>query len=279
MLALAFAAALSTLAGQPGEESILIGPTWVAIELGGTPVPLTPAERQPSVDFLAGGRVGGSDGCNRVSASYRLSGDRIRFGPIATTRKACPGTESLATRFAAALKGAIRFQLAPDRLRLYGLDGTLVAAFEARKGGGATAGEEPPDASPTAAPPPGAPATKAPLKSQIVHWAALNPMALPNGERRMVLDGPTATVDLLHVHATTLAVGQASGEPVRHPRDEVLIVKEGEVEVHLDGATHTAGPGAMLFFASGAVTRLRNIGAGPATYYVISYETPRTPKG
>lgn len=279
MLAFALAAALAALGGQPGEDSILIGPTWVAIELGGTPVPLTPAERQPSLDFVAGGRVAGSDGCNRISASYRLSGDRIRFGPIATTRKACPGGESLAARFEAALKGAIRFQLAPDRLRLLGLDGTLLVAFDARKGGGATAGEEPPGASPTAAPPPASSPAKELLKSQVVDWTALQAVAIPNGERRLVLDGPTATVDLLHVHVTSLAVGQASGEAVRHPRDEVLIVKEGEVEVSLDGATRRAGPGAVLFFASGAVTRLRNVGTGPATYYVIYYETPKTPKG
>ena len=103
-------------------------------------------------------------------------------------------------------------------------------------------------------------------------------MPIPNGERRQVLDGPTATVDLLHVHVTTLAVGKASGEPVRHLQEEVLIVKEGEVEVSLDGTTQKAGPGSILFFAAGAVTALRNVGATPATYYVIYYKTPKTPK-
>ena len=103
-------------------------------------------------------------------------------------------------------------------------------------------------------------------------------MPIPNGERRQVLDGPTATVDLLHVHVTTLAVGKASGEPVRHLQEEVLIVKEGEVEVSLDGTTQKAGAGSILFFAAGAVTRLRNVGTTPATYYVIYYKTPKTPK-
>ena len=36
--------------------------------------------------------------------------------------------------------------------------------------------------------------------------------------------------------------------------------------------------GAVTLVASGAVTRLKNIGHGPATYYVIYYETPKTPK-
>jgi quercetin dioxygenase-like cupin family protein len=48
--------------------------------------------------------------------------------------------------------------------------------------------------------------------------------------------------------------------------------------VSLDGATQTAGPGSILFFAAGAVTGLRNTGTTPATYYVVYYKTPKTPK-
>lgn len=272
---LAFAAsALLTLAGQAADSPSLFDATWVVVELAGTPVPLTPAERQPSLQFVAGGRVSGTDGCNRVQATYKVTGDRIAFGPIAATRMACPGMESLAGRFEAALKGAQRWRLVSGRLQLFGQDDALLVAFEARRGG-ATAGEEVPGSSSSPRPPASPPG--APLASRVFDWASLTPVKIPNGERRQVLDGPTATVDLLHVHVTTLAVGKASGEPVRHLQEEVLIVKDGEVEVSLDGATQKAGPGAILFFAAGAVTSLRNVGAAPATYYVIYYKTPKTP--
>jgi heat shock protein HslJ/quercetin dioxygenase-like cupin family protein len=261
LLAMAIdAAAQETPASPP-----LLETTWVVVELAGVPVPLTPAERQPSLRFLAGGRVGGSDGCNRISAPYTLRGARITFGELITTRMACPGTESLAGRFAAALKGTVGWRLAGQRLQLYGADDVLLAAFEARSGG-ATAGEEPP------------PADAGLLKSQVFEWASLKAVPIPNGERRAVLDGPTGTVDLLHVHVTTLAPGKMSGPPVRHLQEEVLIVKDGEVEVSLDGTTQTAGPGSILFFAAGAVTGLRNVSSAPATYYVIYYKTPKTPK-
>ena len=115
----------------------------MVIELTGMPVPLTPAERQPSLQFVAGGRVSGSDGCNRVGAAYTLVGARITFGQMAVTRMACPGTEGLAGRFEAALKNTVRWQLAGQRLQLYGADDALLVAFEARRGG-ATAGEESP---------------------------------------------------------------------------------------------------------------------------------------
>ena len=69
-----------------------------------------------------------------------------------------------------------------------------------------------------------------------------------------------------------------SGEPRQHLLEEIIIIKEGVVESSIDGRLETAGPGAVLFFASRAVTRLRNTGDGPATYYVISFVTPATPK-
>jgi heat shock protein HslJ/quercetin dioxygenase-like cupin family protein len=260
----------------------LLETTWVVIELGGVPVPLTPAERQPSLQFVAGGHVSGSDGCNRIRAPYTLAGATITFGPLIATRMACPGTESLAGRFAAALKATVRWRLAGPRLQLYGADDVLQAAFEARSGG-ATAGEEQPPAPAARAPTPTAPGTAppaaaAPVVSKVFDWASLKAVPIPNGERRAVLDGPTETVDLLHVHVTTLAPGKVSGPPVRHLQEEVLIVKEGEVEVSLDGTTQTAGAGSILFFAAGAVTGLRNVSAAPATYYVIYYKTPKTPK-
>jgi len=116
------------------------------------------------------------------------------------------------------------------------------------------------------------------LLSKVYDWQTLEVTPTPDGERRMVFDGPTTTLDKLHCHITTLNPGRNSGEPRRHLQEEVLIVKEGLVEAHVDGRTQTAGPGSVLFFAANAVTRLRNAGETPATYIVIYYSTPLTPK-
>ena len=116
------------------------------------------------------------------------------------------------------------------------------------------------------------------LLSAIFDWQKMEATPTANGVRRAVLDGPTTTLDKLHIHITTLNPGQNSGEPRRHLQEEVLVVKEGLVEASLDGKTQTAGPGSVFFFAANAVTRLRNAGDGPATYVVIYYHTPLTPK-
>ncbi len=223
------------LAGQAGDSPSLVGPIWVAVELAGMPVPADPPARQPAIQFSADGRAAGTDGCNRVSASYTQNGERITFGPMIATRMACPGSDEVARRFAAAFQGTSGWRIAGGRLEFYGATGKPLAIFAVR----AAPGTSP------ASPP-------APLASKVFDWTALQAVPIPNGERRQVLDGPTATVDLLHVHVTTLAVGKASGEAVRHLQEEVLIVKEGEVEVSLDGTTQNVGPGSILFFAAGA---------------------------
>ena len=109
-------------------------------------------------------------------------------------------------------------------------------------------------------------------------WDRLVVEPRPNGSRRPVLDGPTSTLDRLHVHISTLEPGQRSGEPSLHQQEEVIIVREGTVEAYFDGQSRVAGPGSVIFFAANATTALRNVGTGPATYTVVYYYTPLTPK-
>jgi quercetin dioxygenase-like cupin family protein len=124
------------------------------------------------------------------------------------------------------------------------------------------------------------PAAAAPtrLKSGVFEWDKLPVVPNALGVRRPVFDGSTATVDKLHCHITTLNPGQRSGEPRKHLQEEVIIVKDGLVEANWDGHSQTGGPGSVIFFAAGATTFLRNAGPAPATYIVLYYYTPLTPK-
>ena len=48
-------------------------------------------------------------------------------------------------------------------------------------------------------------------------------------------------------------------------------MKDGEVEVYLNGRKQHAGPGALIFYASNDAHNATNIGTTPATYYVINF--------
>ena len=124
---------------------------------------------------------------------------------------------------------------------------------------------------------PAKPAEK--LASTVYDWTKLPVIPTPKGARRDVFDGPTTSLDKIHCHVSTLNPGENSGEPRKHLQEEVIIVKEGQVEASIDGKTQTVGPGSVFFMAANAVTRLRNAGDTPATYIVVYYYTPLTPKG
>jgi heat shock protein HslJ len=109
----------------------LEGTHWKAIELAGKPVPNTDPKRDAHLQFQAGSRVSGSDGCNRVAGSYQLEGDRVTFGQMIGTRMACPGTTDVERTFHEALKSAARLTVSGDRLELRDATGTRLAAFAA----------------------------------------------------------------------------------------------------------------------------------------------------
>ena len=127
-----------------------------------------------------------------------------------------------------------------------------------------------------ASPAPPAPAAK--LTSDVYVWEKLPVTPNPKGSRRAVLDGPTTTLDKLHCHITTLNPGEKSGEPTLHLQEEVIIVKEGTMEATSDGVSRVATAGSVIFFAAHSVTYMRNVGTTPATYTVVYYYTPLTPK-
>jgi quercetin dioxygenase-like cupin family protein len=112
-----------------------------------------------------------------------------------------------------------------------------------------------------------------PLGTTFVDWDSLTARTTPVGQARAVFDNPTPTLPKLEVHITTLRPGMASHPVHQHPWEEMLLIKEGKVEVSINGQTHAAGPGFLIFFASHDPHNLRNVGATPATYYVINFCT------
>jgi XRE family transcriptional regulator, regulator of sulfur utilization len=122
------------------------------------------------------------------------------------------------------------------------------------------------------------PTPTAPLQSQVVDWNTLAPTATKTGQRRQVFDAPTGTLDKLHLHITTLNPGENTGPLHRHPQEEMVIIREGTIEVNIDGRKQTAGSGSVVYFGVNENENMTNVGTTPATYYVVQWFTPRTPK-
>jgi quercetin dioxygenase-like cupin family protein len=116
------------------------------------------------------------------------------------------------------------------------------------------------------------------MGSVAIEW---NDVPLKQEEVRAVRQffrAPTATLNELELHVTTLPAGATSHAPHKHPNEELVIVKEGTVEVLVDGQLKRVGPGSVVFNASNQMHSLRNVGEGPATYHVINWTSAATPR-
>ncbi len=112
------------------------------------------------------------------------------------------------------------------------------------------------------------------MGSRAVDWKDMSVRATKVGEVRQVFENRTATLDELELHITTLQPGQSPHPPHKHPDEEVLIVREGTVETFLGDRTQVVGPGSVIFQAANQLHSIRNVGAVPATYHVIKWNSP-----
>ena len=80
------------------------------------------------------------------------------------------------------------------------------------------------------------------MGSRIFEWDALKVEKTKVGARRDVVRLPTATLDELEMHITTLDAGQASHAPHQHPAEELIIIKEGTLESFVNGEYQQGRP-------------------------------------
>jgi quercetin dioxygenase-like cupin family protein len=111
------------------------------------------------------------------------------------------------------------------------------------------------------------------LATTNVDWDSLTVNPTAAGQQRPVFDNPTIAMDKLEVHISTLNPGMESHPIHRHSWEEMLLVKDGDFEVSINGQKHHAGPGSLVFFAANDPHNAKNVGTTPATYYVINFVT------
>lgn len=117
----------------PRPAAPLVGTTWSAIGVnnGRGGVTSLVAGSAISATFAAGGRVSGETGCNAFHGPYALDGPRLRIGPLATTRRACPdeGLREQEGWLLGALGRVATFSVDGDELELRAEDGSLQVGF------------------------------------------------------------------------------------------------------------------------------------------------------
>ncbi len=108
----------------------------------------------------------------------------------------------------------------------------------------------------------------------VFNWAAIEEKPTSTGSVRKFFQAPTAMLQELECHVTTLNPGEKPHSAHRHPEEELIIIKEGTVEVLSSGELKRVGPGSVIFAAANQMHSIRNVGETPATYHIVKWKTP-----
>jgi mannose-6-phosphate isomerase-like protein (cupin superfamily) len=87
---------------------------------------------------------------------------------------------------------------------------------------------------------------------------------------RKIIKGKLATGEHLEAHETTLPPNGFPHPPHHHLHSEMWLIREGTVELTINGTSHRLGAGGVGFVHSNEEHGIKNVGTGPATYYVVA---------
>jgi heat shock protein HslJ len=117
---------------SPAAPANLQGTSWQLVSYGPSSNPTAALpDGQASITFNEDGRVNGSLGCNSVSAEYKITGEKITFGPMMMTLMACPEPQMLQESTASSiLSGEVSFEVTSNKLTITSSDGNNVLTFD-----------------------------------------------------------------------------------------------------------------------------------------------------
>lgn len=94
-------------------------------------------------------------------------------------------------------------------------------------------------------------------------------------ETRDVFRGKTQTGCPLALHISTLPPGQMPHAPHHHVHEEMMLIKQGNLQFTIAGQTSTVGPGSVVYINSNEQHGLKNVGDEPAQYFVVEIGSDR----
>jgi len=105
---------------------------WVPARIGDRPVVVSGRQREPWIELNPKSkRVAGSGGCNRIAGTYEAGPGTLRFGPLISTKMACPGVDMEAP-FLRALHEVRAYRVHGRVLELMDDRGQLLARLDER---------------------------------------------------------------------------------------------------------------------------------------------------
>jgi mannose-6-phosphate isomerase-like protein (cupin superfamily) len=93
----------------------------------------------------------------------------------------------------------------------------------------------------------------------------------PSGvQSRAIFKGKLATGESIETHATMLPAGAMPHPPHHHVHSEMFFMREGTLELTVNGKTYPLVAGSVGFVHSSEEHGVKNVGTTPANYFVVA---------
>ena len=90
-----------------------------------------------------------------------------------------------------------------------------------------------------------------------------------NKQRRM-FTAKTHTGFKMESHMSDIAPGEVNHPPHQHLREEMMLVREGTMELTISGVPHRLGPGDVGVIGSNEIHNAKNVGTMVAKYFIVN---------
>lgn len=106
-----------------------------------------------------------------------------------------------------------------------------------------------------------------------IDWKSVEFKPSEIGGRRNIMQQKTSVLKELEIHVTTIKEGLSSHAGHTHSDEELILVREGVVEMKINDKSYKAGPGSLFFLGNDDFHGLTNSGKGQCEYYAIRWLT------
>lgn len=107
--------------------------------------------------------------------------------------------------------------------------------------------------------------------SMFYDWNDIEFKTTAKGGKRQIMRRPTASLEEMEMHVTTLNEGVTSHAEHVHDSEEIILVIKGEVEESINGIPHRAGPGSLFLLMDNVSHGIRNAGKGQCEYFAFKW--------
>jgi XRE family transcriptional regulator, regulator of sulfur utilization len=89
-------------------------------------------------------------------------------------------------------------------------------------------------------------------------------------KQRRLFTGKTHTGFKLESHQSDIAPGEVNHPPHQHLREEMMLVREGTMELTISGKPMRLGAGDVGYIGSNEIHNAKNVGTARAQYFIVN---------